>query len=77
MRWAKLWPYSIMQVVTDSKVIDSTAAALMSNEELALYSSARKGRQVVVSQLRQLMAMADMRESEVRAARPQTGRAVV
>lgn len=66
-RWSKIWHYSIMHVCSFSKDgIHHDGAALMSGDELALYSSSRKGRNLVVNNLRQLVASADLDTAEVR-----------
>jgi hypothetical protein len=42
------------QVVTQSKSLDAIASELLYAEELEVYSGSRKGRQVVVTKIRQL-----------------------
>lgn len=66
MRWAKLWHFSILQVLQGEKAIHSDAAAWMSEKELQWYLGSRKGRNLVVMQLRRLIALAGLEPVEVR-----------
>lgn len=54
-RWTILWAFSVKQVLEDSKELDPIAAELLYEEELAVYKASRKGRQVVVTKLYQLV----------------------
>jgi putative membrane protein len=59
-RFCIVWPYAIKQVVTSEKTLDPIAAAYLYPEELAVYSKSRKGRQVVVTKVRQLAMDANL-----------------
>jgi putative membrane protein len=54
-RWTILWAFSVKQVLEDRKELDPIAAELLYEEELAVYKASRKGRQVVVTKLYQLV----------------------
>ena len=67
MRWCKVWHYSIYQVLTRSKTLHPDVAGLLDADELAYYEASRKGRNLVVIRLRQLIAMAGLDVGRVRA----------
>ena len=54
-RWTILWAFSVKQVLEDAKELDPIASELLYQEELAVYKASRKGRQVVVTKLYQLV----------------------
>ena len=55
-RFCSIWAYAIKQVVSSAPDIDSAAAAYLFPEELAVYKSARKGRQLISSVLLRILA---------------------
>lgn len=54
-RWTIVWAFSVKQVLEDAKELDPIASELLYPEELAVYKASRKGRQVVVTKLYQLI----------------------
>ncbi|GAX76520.1 hypothetical protein CEUSTIGMA_g3966.t1 [Chlamydomonas eustigma] len=66
-RFCIVWPYAIKQVVVGEKALDPVAAAYLHPEELAVYSKSRKGRQVVVTKVRQLAHDANLSQEQFQA----------
>jgi len=66
-RWAVCWHYSILHVCRSASALHPDAAALLSEEELAVYSGARKGRQICVDRLLQIISDADLEEKKFQA----------
>ena len=51
-RFCIVWPYSILQVLRGHKALPPSAATYLCEEELAVYSGSRKGRQVIATAIR-------------------------
>eukprot|EP00775_Hariotina_reticulata_P013776 gene13776-13897_t len=63
-RWSKIWHYTTLQLCRGDKLLDPAAAALMTDEELQEYHSSRKGRNLVIINLRRLIYLSDIRAIE-------------
>ena len=65
-RWLVVWPYSVKESVLGSghNGLDPQAMALLSHKEQQLYQASRKGRQLVVTRIRQLLADANLQMQE-------------
>jgi hypothetical protein len=57
---------TVLQVLQGEKAIHPDAAAWMTEKELQWYLGSRKGRNLVVMQLRRLIALAGLQPVEVR-----------
>jgi hypothetical protein len=66
LRWCRVWQYTIYQLLTRGKTLHPDVAGLLDPEELAYYETAPKGRHLVVTRLRQLIAMACLEDGPVR-----------
>ena len=54
-RWAVVWQFSVLQIVTDSPKLHPAARKLLRPAELALYDAAPKGRQLTLQRLTHLL----------------------
>ena len=65
-RWLVVWQYSLKEAVLGSghNGLDPPALALLSPTEQQIYKRSRKGRQLVVTRIRQLLAKANLQMHE-------------
>jgi predicted membrane chloride channel (bestrophin family) len=66
-RWAVVWHFSILHVCQNASAIHPDGAKLLTPEEMAIYKPARKGRQVAVDKLVQLISDFDFEEKKFNA----------
>ncbi|GAX74842.1 hypothetical protein CEUSTIGMA_g2288.t1 [Chlamydomonas eustigma] len=66
-RFCILWAYAMKQALTNTNSLEPAALSLLHPEELSIYSGSKKGRQVVVTMLRELISQASLNSDQFRA----------
>lgn len=59
-RWAVVWHYSALQVLTSAEALHPAGAAMLHPRELEVYAVSQKGRYVVASKVRALIEQAHL-----------------